>query len=89
MIFAHITEKYNIFFWCYRFGGSLRIKRLGISPNILFYPDATEVEQAAQHLLGKLMACTEDERQIILTTLDCMAEELIKRHQKLPNSDLN
>ena len=42
------------------------IKRLGISANELFYPDASEQEKQVQHFMGKFLACTEDERQIIL-----------------------
>ena len=32
--------------------------------------------------MGKFLACTEDERQIILKTLDCMAEQFISRRYK-------
>ena len=58
------------------------IKRLGISANELFYPDASEQEKQVQHFMGKFLACTEDERQIILKTLDCMAEQFISRRYK-------
>ena len=44
------------------------IKRLGISANELFYPDASEQEKQVQ--------------QIILKTLDCMAEQFISRRYK-------
>ena len=62
------------------------IKRLGISANDLFYPDAPEQEKEVQHFMGKFLACTEDERQIILKTLDCMAEQFISRRYKAPDS---
>ena len=55
------------------------ISRLGIAPNELFYPDAPAVEKEVQHLMGKLLACTEDERAILLKTLDCMADQFISR----------
>lgn len=58
------------------------IKRLGISANELFYPDASEQEKQVQHFMGKFLACTEDERQIILKTLDYMAEQFISRRYK-------
>ena len=56
------------------------ISRLGVAPNELFYPDAPAVEKEVQHLMGKLLACTEDERAIIIKTLDCMANQFICRH---------
>lgn len=58
------------------------IKRLGISANELFYPDSSEQEQQVQHFMGKFLACTNEERQIILKTLDCMAEQFICRRYK-------
>ena len=56
------------------------INRLGIAPNELFYADVPAVEKEVQHLMGKLLACTEDERAILLKTLDCMADQFISRH---------
>lgn len=50
--------------------------------NELFYPDASEQEKQVQHFMGKFLACTEDERQIILKTLDYMAEQFISRRYK-------
>ena len=32
-----------------------------------------------RHLLNKFAACTEDEQQILLKTLDCMAEQFLMR----------
>lgn len=57
------------------------IKRLGISADILFDTDIAKPDEEVKHFLGKFMACTEDERKIILKTLDCMAEQFINRHQ--------
>lgn len=59
------------------------IKRLAISPNDLFYPDANAQEQDIQRFLGNFLACTDDERQIILNTLDCMAQQFILRRQSV------
>lgn len=61
------------------------INRLGIAPNELFYPDAPAVEKEVQHLMGKLLACTEDERAILLKTLDCMADQFISRRYEASN----
>lgn len=55
------------------------IHRLGISADTLFFPGITEQEEETRHLLNKLAACTEDERQIILKTLDCMVEQFLRR----------
>lgn len=60
------------------------IHRLGISADELFFPDITKQEEETRHLLNKLAACTEDERQIILKTLDCMAEQFLRRHYGMP-----
>lgn len=58
------------------------ISRLGVAPNELFYPDAPAVEKDVQHFMGKFLACTEDERKILLKTLDCLAEQFISKHYK-------
>ena len=55
------------------------IHRLGISADTLFFPDITEQEEEARHLFNKLAAGAEDERQIILKTLDCMVEQFLRR----------
>ncbi|KAI4452469.1 hypothetical protein C823_007053 [Eubacterium plexicaudatum ASF492] len=62
------------------------ISRLGIAPNELFYPDVPAVEKEVQHLMGKLLACTEDERAILLKTLDCMADQFISRRYEASKS---
>lgn len=59
------------------------IHRLGMSADILFYPDMDKVEKDVRHLLCKFAACTEDERQIILKTLDCLAEQFLNRRSVL------
>lgn len=60
------------------------IHRLGISADTLFFPDITEQEEETRHLLNKLAACTEDERKIILKTLDCMVEQFLRRRYGSP-----
>lgn len=59
------------------------IKRLGISSDIQFNPDMTEQEKELKHLLGKFAACTEEERQFLLRTLDCMTEQFIGQHETI------
>ena len=61
------------------------INRLGIAPNELFYTDVPAVEKEVQHLMGKLLACTDDERAILLKTLDCMADQFISRRYEASN----
>lgn len=56
------------------------IHRLGISADTLFFPNMTAQEEETRYLLNKFAACTEDERQILLKTLDCIAELFLKRH---------
>lgn len=58
------------------------IGRLGVAPNELFYSDVPAAEKEVQHFMGKFLACTEDERKILLKTLDCLAEQFISRHYK-------
>lgn len=58
------------------------IGRLGVAPNELFYSDVPAAEKEVQHFMGKFLACTEDERKILLKTLDCLAEQFISRRYK-------
>lgn len=60
------------------------IHRLGMSADILFFPDIVQQEEEVRHLLSKFAACTEDERQIILKTLDCLAEQFLSRRYEPP-----
>ena len=55
------------------------IHRLGMSADILFYPDIGRLEEEKSRLLTKFAACTEEERQFLLNTMDCMAEQFISR----------
>lgn len=55
------------------------IQRLGMSADILFYPDIGRLEEEKSRLLTKFAACTEEERQFLLNTMDCMAEQFISR----------
>ena len=53
------------------------IKRLGISPNTLFNPDITDTDEKIQRFIGKFQSCSPENRQILLNTLDCLAEQLL------------
>ncbi len=65
------------------------IYRLGLSADVLFYPDMPELEQQAKQLLCKFAACTEDERAFLLKTLDCMAEQILSRHERAAEDKIN
>lgn len=58
------------------------IHRLGMSADSLFFPDMTKLEEENRHLLNKFAACTEEERQFLLKTVDCMVEQFISRHEE-------
>ncbi|MCD8013156.1 MAG: helix-turn-helix domain-containing protein [Lachnospiraceae bacterium] len=60
----------------------LLIKRLGISANSIFYFDVSENDVDVQHLIGKLQACTPENRKIILDTLDFLVEQLLASQHK-------
>ena len=55
---------------------------LGLSADVLFYPDMPLLEQQTKQLLCKFAACTEDERAFLMKTLDCMAEQMLSRHER-------
>ena len=53
---------------------------------MLFYPDMPDSEQMLHHLMAKLAACTADEQQIIIQTMDYMATQFLSRHQTQQSS---
>ncbi len=55
------------------------VHRLGMSADILFDPDISKREEETKHLLSKFAACTEEERQFLLNTVDFMVEQFIRR----------
>lgn len=57
------------------------IKRLGMSADILFNPELTKQEQDTKRFLGKLVNCTDEERDFLLEVLDFMVELFIKRRE--------
>lgn len=60
---------------------SALINRLGMSANVLFHPDMSPQDAELEQFIGKYLACSEDERQILLRTAECMADEFIRRHK--------
>lgn len=59
------------------------IYRLGLSADVLFYPDMPEVEQQTKQLLCKFAACNKEERAFLLKTVDCMVEQMLSRHESV------
>lgn len=57
------------------------IYRLGLSADVLFYPEMPKIEQQTKQLLCKFAACTEEERAFLLKTLDCMVEQMQDQHK--------
>ena len=58
------------------------VHRLAMSTDILFYSDISRLEEEKKHLLSNFSACTEEERQFLLNTMDCMVEQFISRRQE-------
>lgn len=58
------------------------IYRLGLSADILFYPEMPEIEQQTKQLLCKFAACNKEERAFLLKTVDCMVEQMLSQHER-------
>ncbi len=65
---------------------SLLIERLGISPNSLFPVMATVKNELAEHVIGKLQVCSEENQEILLHTIDFLSEQLLASQHK-PESE--
>ncbi len=50
------------------------IKRLGISANTLFEPEISDTDEKIQRFIGKFQSCSPQSRQILLNTLNYLAE---------------
>ena len=55
------------------------IERLGISPNSLFPSQMSPEDEAIQRFIGKFRACDPANQEILLSTLDFLAEKLLAR----------
>ncbi len=66
---------------------SLLIERLGISPNSLFPAMTTIKNELAEHVIGKLQACSEENQAILLHTMDFLSEQLLTSQHKPESKD--
>lgn len=57
------------------------VHELGMSAEPLFFPDMADSEKEMRHLQAKLNACTEEERQMIIQTMDYLASQFLIQHQ--------
>ncbi len=57
------------------------VHELKISADPLFFPDMADSEKEMRHLQAKMNACTEEERQMIIQTMDYLATQFIIQHQ--------
>ena len=64
------------------------VHELGISADPLFFPEMSESEKEMRHLQAKLNACTEEERQIIIQTMDYLASQFLIQHQTNTQKEL-
>ena len=58
------------------------VNRLGLSGDVLFYPELSDEDLDVKHLIGKFQICESQERKFMLNTVDCMAEQFLARHDK-------
>lgn len=61
---------------------SALIERLGISANTLFPACVSIEDEKIQRLIGKLQSCSPENQEILLDTLDFLAEKLIANQYK-------
>lgn len=57
----------------------LLIKRLGVSVETFFYPDIPKQDAELNEFIGKYHACSNEDRKILLRTLNCLSDELLSR----------
>lgn len=58
------------------------VRRLGISGDLLFYPELSDEDTDVKHLIGKFQICEPQERKLMLNTVDCMTEQFLAGHDK-------
>ena len=63
------------------------IKRLGISANTLFEPEISDTDEKIQRFIGKFQSCSPQSRQILLNTLNYLAEQLLALQSNPKNKD--
>lgn len=57
------------------------VHELGISADALFYPNMLATEKEMKHLIVKLHACSEEERQFIIQTMEYLASQVLIQHR--------
>ena len=57
------------------------VHELGMSADPLFFPDMADSEKEMRHIQAKMNACTEEERRIIIQTMDYLATQFLIQHQ--------
>lgn len=58
------------------------VQRLAMPTDILFFPGISQQKEETGRLLSKFAACTEEERQFLLNTVNCMVAQFISRHEE-------
>ena len=53
--------------------------RLGVSPDTLFNSDISEDKAELNEFMGKYHACSKADREILIRTLNSLADELLRR----------
>lgn len=60
---------------------------LGVSANTLFDPEVSETDGKIQRFIGKFQACSPVNREILLNTLDYLAEQLLANQHDSDQQD--
>lgn len=64
------------------------IQRLALSADVLFYPEISHQDEEMRDLSCKFAACTKEERQFLLSTVDHMVNQFISRRvEKTPREE--
>ena len=56
------------------------VRRLGISGDVLFYPELSNEDMDVKHLIRKIQVCNPQEQKFMLNTVDCMADQFLAGH---------
>lgn len=57
------------------------VRRLGMSADILFYPELKKQEAVSKQLQAQIAVCTDEERSFVLKTVDCMVEQFQQKRR--------
>lgn len=64
------------------------VRRLGLTTSDLFSLEPDEQKEEVNRFLGKFRACNRTNQQILLHTLDFLAEQLLEHQEGETNSEL-